>query len=390
MQPSSKSRTWANEIKDIKGDTLGQQDITVNEEVDGHGLVTSPNDAEYQEVPHKHKKPRDNINEASQSPEQQSPFDAVQEDTESSPAPKIAPPAGDPEATTITDNDWLRSRTSRLLGLVDDVGPAFEDTHTSERRSKGEASGGDRRRSNSETSDAGMQVDAGLVEQADTEARPAELETNTTATATGRLFVRNLPYAVTDQQLRHHFEQLGLGKLEEVIVMPLFLQYKLARSCTWSVMNILIGTTYASLHVMLHRNSILVDALSSLRPYTLASHIAFNRCPHGLANSGQVHIPIDHRSGKNKGFAYVQYSEPEAATKTLQHLDGKPFGGRLLHIISSAAKRPSGLDEIAISKLPLKKQQQIKRKAAAASSTFNWNSMYMNVRKPDHGADYFL
>ncbi|CAO1605453.1 Multiple RNA-binding domain-containing protein 1 [Xanthoria calcicola] len=307
MQPSSKSRTWANEIKDIKGDTLGQQDITVNEEVDGHGLVTSPNDAEYQEVPHKHKKPRDNINEASQSPEQQSPFDAVQEDTESSPAPKIAPPAGDPEATTITDNDWLRSRTSRLLGLVDDVGPAFEDTHTSERRSKGEASGGDRRRSNSETSDAGMQVDAGLVEQADTEARPAELETNTTATATGRLFVRNLPYAVTDQQLRHHFEQLGLGKLEE------------------------------------------------------------------------VHIPIDHRSGKNKGFAYVQYSEPEAATKTLQHLDGKPFGGRLLHIISSAAKRPSGLDEIAISKLPLKKQQQIKRKAAAASSTFNWNSMYMNA-----------
>lgn len=43
------------------------------------------------------------------------------------------------------------------------------------------------------------------------------------------------------------------------------------------------------------------------------------------------------------------------------------------------AKRETTLDEFAISKLPLKKQQQIKRKADAASSTFNWNSMYMNV-----------
>ncbi len=224
MQPSSKSRTWANETKDIKGDTMGQQDIIVSEEVDGHGVVTSPNDADYQEVPHKQKKPRNNINEASRSPEQQLPFDAVQEDTESSPGAEIAPPARDPEATTITDDDWLRSRTSRLLGLVDDDGPALENTRTSERRSKGEASGADRRRSSSETSDAGMQVDAGLVEQADTEARSAELEMSGTTTATGRLFVRNLPYAVTDQQLRHHFEQLGWGQLEEVIVMPLLPQ----------------------------------------------------------------------------------------------------------------------------------------------------------------------
>lgn len=42
-------------------------------------------------------------------------------------------------------------------------------------------------------------------------------------------------------------------------------------------------------------------------------------------------------------------------------------------------KKENGLDEFAISKLPLKKQQQIKRKAEAASSIFNWNSMYMNT-----------
>jgi multiple RNA-binding domain-containing protein 1 len=36
------------------------------------------------------------------------------------------------------------------------------------------------------------------------------------------------------------------------------------------------------------------------------------------------------------------------------------------------------LDDFAISKLPLKKQKQIKKKAEASSTTFNWNSLYMN------------
>lgn len=59
--------------------------------------------------------------------------------------------------------------------------------------------------------------------------------------------------------------------------------------------------------------------------------------------------------------------------------DGSVFQGRLLHILPAAAKKESKLDEFAISKLPLKKQKQIKRKAEAASATFNWNSLYMNV-----------
>ena len=94
-----------------------------------------------------------------------------------------------------------------------------------------------------------------------------------------------------------------------------------------------------------------------------------------------MHLPIDPRSGKNKGFAYVQYGESGAASKALHKLDQKPFQGRLLHIMPANAKRETTLDEFAISKLPLKKQQQIKRKADAASSIFNWNSIYMNVSR---------
>lgn len=74
----------------------------------------------------------------------------------------------------------------------------------------------------------------------------------------------------------------------------------------------------------------------------------------------------------------MQYTEPDAAAGALHALDRTPFQGRLLHIMPADAKKESGLDDFAISKLPLKKQQQIKRKAEAASSVFNWNSLYMN------------
>ena len=50
-----------------------------------------------------------------------------------------------------------------------------------------------------------------------------------------------------------------------------------------------------------------------------------------------------------------------------------------MHILPGMAKKDNSLDEFAVSKLPIKKQKQIKRKAEAASSTFNWNSMYMNA-----------
>jgi multiple RNA-binding domain-containing protein 1 len=49
-----------------------------------------------------------------------------------------------------------------------------------------------------------------------------------------------------------------------------------------------------------------------------------------------------------------------------------------LHILPAAAKRENKLDEFAIAKLPLKKQKHIKKKADASSTTFNWNSLFMN------------
>jgi multiple RNA-binding domain-containing protein 1 len=91
----------------------------------------------------------------------------------------------------------------------------------------------------------------------------------------------------------------------------------------------------------------------------------------------KVHLPVDSK-GTSKGFVLVQYSDPDVAAEAYHNLDGEPFQGRLLHIIPAAAKRDSKLDEFAIAKLPLKKQRLIKKKAESTSSTFNWNSLYMN------------
>ena len=92
----------------------------------------------------------------------------------------------------------------------------------------------------------------------------------------------------------------------------------------------------------------------------------------------KVHISRDTRSGGSKGFGYVQFKDTEAAALAIEELDGKPFQGRLLHVIPATKKKQHGLDEYAMSKLPLKKQQQIRRKAEASRTTFKWNSMYMN------------
>lgn len=75
----------------------------------------------------------------------------------------------------------------------------------------------------------------------------------------------------------------------------------------------------------------------------------------------------------------MQYVDASSAIDAYKALDGKTFQGRLLHILPASAKKTYKIDEYELSKLPLKKQKQIKRKMEASSSTFSWNSLYMNV-----------
>ncbi|KAL8944112.1 MAG: hypothetical protein Q9211_000703 [Gyalolechia sp. 1 TL-2023] len=306
MQPASKSRTWANEEPaEIKS---REQDDAIDGQDKPASVIHINDESHYQEVHQKKKKRRTESKERSPSP--------TQEVTASPPAELVmsVPDVDDTsmmkvlERPPATDDDWLRSRTSRLLGLVDDDDLAASQVAVDgvEPQKDGVPGSGVER---SWSGSSFHLEDA--VDLTSAQVRPTsditKAITKDPGRATNRLFIRNLPYTATEDDIRQYLEQVELGDAEE------------------------------------------------------------------------IHVPIDYQSGKNKGFAYVQYSDPEAATKALQELDGRTFQGRLLHVIYSAAKQQSGLDEIAISKLPLKKQQQIKRKAEAASSTFNWNSMYMNA-----------
>ncbi|EAA35778.1 multiple RNA-binding domain-containing protein 1 [Neurospora crassa] len=249
------------------------------------GLEDGESDDEYEDIPSR----THNQSHTADQEMVDAPLAASAEPSESAP----------PVSLDATDDDWLRSRTNRLLDLVDPEDAAFA--------LRPAASGS-----------AAVSVPSTSVENtasAKPEEHPAEDSREMAATSThdpesaisliektSRLFLRNLSYTVTEDDVREHFAKFG----------------------------------------------ILVE----------------------------VHVPLDSK-GHSKGFAMIRYEKPASALAAFQ-TDGTVFQGRIVHILPAAAKRENKLDEFALSKLPLKKQQLLRKKAEAASSTFNWNSLFMS------------
>ncbi|CCH41202.1 Multiple RNA-binding domain-containing protein 1 [Wickerhamomyces ciferrii] len=92
----------------------------------------------------------------------------------------------------------------------------------------------------------------------------------------------------------------------------------------------------------------------------------------------EVHIAIDTRTGQSKGFAYIQFVNPDDAVQAYIEQDKQIFQGRLLHILPGDSKKNHRLDEFDLKNLPLKKQRELKKKNDASKHTFSWNSLYMN------------
>ncbi|OLN84359.1 Multiple RNA-binding domain-containing protein 1 [Colletotrichum chlorophyti] len=229
---------------------------------------------------------------------------------DAAPVPELTPDGPQDQATVAptdaaaTDDDWLRSRTNRLLDLVDDE----ELPQPPAQRDSGETVGNTPATHKEEPAASPQNTKTETQgEPVPEDAAPSEkVEENdalATIRRTCRLFVRNLAYTVNEDDLRAHFEQFG--ELEE------------------------------------------------------------------------VHLPVS-ASGASKGYAMVLFTSPDSAVTAFQSTDGQTFQGRLMHVLPAEGKRDVGLDEFAISKLPLKKQNLIRKKAEAASSTFNWNSLFMS------------
>lgn len=73
------------------------------------------------------------------------------------------------------------------------------------------------------------------------------------------------------------------------------------------------------------------------------------------------------------------FEEPDSAISAYEDADGKPFQGRILHVIPGQSKpKKHQLSEFEISQLPLKKQNLLRRKMEADKKRFQWNSLFMN------------
>lgn len=224
MQPPSKSRTWANE------DSAGTQNVPQqNTHNQVHKVQAAQSDEEYEAVPQRSKRSKksEDVDEPVGLAEE---VNATGRDTEdigtnledAEYGNSLKPASGKvlelPNNTmpAASDEDWLRSRTSRLLGLIDD-----EDSHESRCLPEVEEKVPDdlgvlMQPWGRETSDASVQTDE-VINRADVVAAEQVISgIENPDIGTGRLFVRNLMYTTTELELRKHFDALECGPIEEV------------------------------------------------------------------------------------------------------------------------------------------------------------------------------
>ncbi|KAK9849355.1 hypothetical protein MYU51_014657 [Penicillium brevicompactum] len=310
MGGSSKTRTWANDDDMIKPSA---------EPVPVINQPTQEEDEEFQELPSHPKKAKTEKPAAVPQPAEPEPMVVDQSgEDENQEAPEQEQQAEpEVEAAPLSDADWLRSKTSRLLGLLDEDEQDEFEQHKTEAKPAAVAAAPVKAPAPSSPGDESLQGDEEsrtmafesvapntTDDDSKTQSRPEDPNVDLIRNS-ARLFLRNLAYDTTEADLQPIFERFG--KLEE------------------------------------------------------------------------IHIAFDTRVTASKGFAYVQYADADAAVDAYQQLDGKHFQGRLLHILPATAKKTYKIDDYELSKLPLKKQKEIKRKQNASSSSFSWNSLYMNA-----------
>jgi multiple RNA-binding domain-containing protein 1 len=214
MKPKSKKRTWENDDALLNG----KEDLTP---ADHHMAVDGGNasDNEYEEVPRKNKRTKVDAPSDEQAQVEPAPAEVAEpptnqtEEIEQDTAAANAP---------VSDADWARSRTSRLLGLLDDDEEEEEvgrpkaraaSVSSSDMEDAAPSKTGPPRTTTAATEPVTAPPTADAT-QTDAEAEPTGVR------ASMRLFVRNLPYGVQEDDLQSEFAPYG--NLEEVSILPPF------------------------------------------------------------------------------------------------------------------------------------------------------------------------
>jgi multiple RNA-binding domain-containing protein 1 len=95
-----------------------------------------------------------------------------------------------------------------------------------------------------------------------------------------------------------------------------------------------------------------------------------------------VHIVMDKATRKSKGYALIQFSDPNDAVKAFSELDGSIFMGRLLHILpgKAAPQQVNGLAEMedGAGTSSFKREKESKKQEEATNKVA-WNSLFMRA-----------
>jgi multiple RNA-binding domain-containing protein 1 len=212
MRPKSKSKTW---------DTQDTQEQDVDEpprKVQAMELPEADSDNEYEMVPKKPKKEQSVVISKEQPMPIQiasSPLFVPTDAAEASEPGQGDDKGAQPEpvgGVDATDDDWLRSRTNRLLDLVDPTNAVAQKAPNEGLQSPPRPEEPVAREDVSIPADQETIVKEVVEEEGPSGGPDPTVEA---IQASGRLFVRNLPYSATEDDLRKHFEVYGT--LEEVI-----------------------------------------------------------------------------------------------------------------------------------------------------------------------------
>ena len=212
MQPFSRVNTWTN----------GETAISNQDQAPSMQAEEDESDDEFIEIKSKSKKPYEETEDSYPSP-------SIGKDSKFTMGglSKECTVGGDVKAVEVTgnqnllltDGEWLRSKTNRLLDLTDDMESYFAQVTTEGKESK---SSTDHPIATSINTHEGSAV---LIGGGDTEIggeeKSAEADTIVQEISkTGRLFLRNLPYTATEEELWLVFEPYGA--VTEVISFPNF------------------------------------------------------------------------------------------------------------------------------------------------------------------------
>ncbi len=196
MQPASKSKKWALEaIDDSEEPPTKMQALELPE---------GESDGEYEVVPKKSRKT---------SPPKEiapKPTPTLIVENVNQKADEVMTDVNKPSAT---DDDWLRSRTNRLLDLMDPEDIVMEPAASVNPNAVAETPADQDEAANHKDPVNDNEIQEELVEEELDKLDPVieAIKTN------GRLFVRNLPYTASEDDIREHFRPFGT--LEEVCLL---------------------------------------------------------------------------------------------------------------------------------------------------------------------------